>query len=160
MSPDDTRGHEAAPEQPSAPPPSDYREVLREQWGHAVETSRYIMGLAVQSFGFLIAADALLMGYGLTRDEPKVLWVAAFLPLFMAAVAFLTRNALGRFVATGIWTEHELGLGENGLMGQFSAGPSRHQQPGSKIGGYKIRFLIIGGAVFQFALALVFTIRG
>ena len=117
------------------------------------------MGLAVQSFGFLIAADALLMSYGLSRDEPKVLWVAAFLPLFMAAVAFLTRNALSRFVATGVWTERELGLGQNGLMAQFIAGPSPHQQPGSKIGGYKIRYLIVSGAAFQFALAIFFTVR-
>ena len=160
MSSDDTGDQETASDGPSAPRPSDYRDLLRDQWSQSVETSRYIMGLAVQSFGFLIAADALLVGYGLTQDQPEVLWVAAFMPVFMVVTTFLTTIVLSRFVATGTSIERELGLGQAGLMAQFLAGPSPNRLRERQIGGRRVRLFIACGAALQFALALGFSLWG
>jgi hypothetical protein len=57
------------------------------QLQQAVDTFRFQMGLLVQFWGFLIAADAVLVGYALSQRQAVLLLAASAMPIFMMLVA-------------------------------------------------------------------------
>src|SRR5689334_16371754 len=56
---------------------------LQLQLQQAVETFRFQMGLLVQVWGFLIAADAILVGYSLSQRKAVLLVAASVMPILM-----------------------------------------------------------------------------
>jgi hypothetical protein len=65
------------------------RDALRVQMQQAIETFRHQSTLFVQSAGFLIAADALLFGYGVAQKKAVPLLIASLTPLAIFIVLML-----------------------------------------------------------------------
>jgi hypothetical protein len=66
------------------------RNALQTQLQQAVETLRFQTGLLVQVWGFLIAADAVLVGYALSQKQAFLLLVASATPPLMLFAAWRT----------------------------------------------------------------------
>jgi len=68
----------------------EHSESMRLQLQQAVETFRVQMSLLVQIWGFLIAADAILLGYALVQHKAVLLLAASGMPILM----FLATRAM------------------------------------------------------------------
>jgi hypothetical protein len=67
-------------------PSEIYLESVRLQLQEALVTFRLQTSMMVQAFGFLVAADALLLGYGFSQKEAGILLIAGFMPLALLFV--------------------------------------------------------------------------
>lgn len=78
------------------------------QLQQAVETFRFQMGLLVQVWGFLITADAILIGYSLSQRKSVLIAVASVMPVLMLlAVRAIYTHSLP-FIYTAIGIERQL----------------------------------------------------
>jgi hypothetical protein len=92
---------------------------LHLQLQQSLETFRYAYNLLTQFAGFLIAADALLIGYGLSQRISSVFLFGALIP---AAIGL----AMSQFVLhvlpiwyVGMLTESRLEMSNDGLVGLY-----------------------------------------
>lgn len=83
-------------------------ETIRAQMQHSYEALRSGITLAVQICGFLIAADAVLLGYGLSQRLAGVLLAASAMPTLMALIAWLTIAHGTPLVYIAVKAEHAL----------------------------------------------------
>jgi hypothetical protein len=90
--------------------------VLDLQLSSAIQQYQFFFGQLIQSIGFLVAADALLLGYGINSHASGALLLATLMPLFMLLVRIeFGRNALvAAYVA--IQLERQLGISADTLM--------------------------------------------
>jgi hypothetical protein len=113
--------HDAAMADEPAAAPTSERDVLRDQWGHVIDTTRVLLGLMIQAWGFLAAADSALLAFGLSQDSRNwALFVAATMPALMAAVALVVSYLASPLVYTGLVTEKRLGVPAGPLIGTFA----------------------------------------
>jgi len=64
-------------------------ETIRAQMQHGYEALRSLAALAIQMCGFLIAANAVLLGYGLSQRHGGFLLVASVFPLLVLVLGAL-----------------------------------------------------------------------
>lgn len=62
-------------------------ETIRAQMQHGYEALRSLAALAIQTCGFLIAANSVLLGYGLSQRHAGFLLVASVFPLLVMLLA-------------------------------------------------------------------------
>jgi hypothetical protein len=86
------------------------------QLASAIQQYQFFVGQFFQSLGFLIAADALLLGYGVNSRTSGAILLASFMPIAMLLVRIeLGRQALvAAYVA--ILIEQQLGLSTDTLI--------------------------------------------
>lgn len=79
----------------------DTTEALRAQLQNATEWIRHLLGLLVQACGFFIAADALLVGYGITQKKAVFLFFGCLSVAGIGMTAWITNRAMmpANFVA-------------------------------------------------------------
>jgi hypothetical protein len=68
-------------------PDENEDEALRAQMQHGYEALRSLAALAIQMCGFLIAADSVLLGYGLSQRHAGFLFVASVFPLVVLVLS-------------------------------------------------------------------------
>jgi hypothetical protein len=81
---------------------------MEAQLQQAIDTFRFQMGLLVQVWGFLIAADAILVGYSVTQKKGVLLLIASVMPvlMFLASRAILAHGLPFLYIA--IYLERRL----------------------------------------------------
>jgi hypothetical protein len=62
-------------------------DAVRAQMQHSYEALRSLATLAIQMFGFIIAADSLLLGYGLSQRQAGFLLIASAMPQLILLLA-------------------------------------------------------------------------
>ena len=88
---------------------SDEPAQLREQWGQVIESTRSLVTTTVQVWGFLTAANAALLGFGLSRESRQwALYAAPLLVLMMIAIGLLATYVATPIIYTGLVTEKRL----------------------------------------------------
>ena len=90
--------------------------VLDFQLSNATQQYQFFFGQFIQSIGFIVAADALLLGYGFNSRASGALLLAAFTPIVMLLIRIeFGRNALvAAYVA--IQLEQQLSISTDALM--------------------------------------------
>jgi hypothetical protein len=84
--------------------PTD-RDSLRLELQQAIETLRHQATLITQVLGFITAADALLLSYGLSQKNAGILFLASLTPIAMLFVLLeLLWNTLPIAYAAIKWT--------------------------------------------------------
>ena len=84
-------------------------EHLRDQVKHGIETFRFAMGLLVQVWGFLAAANALMLAYGLNLGVVAPFVIAGFLPALMFGAYHVVLYATLPVGFSTLITERQLG---------------------------------------------------
>ncbi len=88
----------------------------REQIDQAAETFRFLVGLVVGVWSFIIGADAALFVYGATVGSPVALYTAAALPLVCLAAWLGVSRSLVTLAFVAIRSELAVGAGELGIV--------------------------------------------
>ncbi|MFE9694460.1 hypothetical protein [Micromonospora sp. NPDC005806] len=65
-------------------------DVIGLQLQQSYESIRFVFGLAVQGVGILVAADSVLLGYGLAQRQAEFLLAAAIMPILIVLVGRVT----------------------------------------------------------------------
>jgi hypothetical protein len=97
---------------PSTPPD---REALLLELEQGLESFRHITTLILQMLGILIAADAVLISYGVSQRESAVVLVASFIPIAIFVGMFALYSHALPIVVVVMRLEDELSLGERAL---------------------------------------------
>ncbi len=86
------------------------------QLNSAIQQYQFFTGQLVQSVGFLIAANAVLLGYGINGHTSGAILLAALMPLLMLLmrIGFSTRAVVAAYVA--IQLEQQLNINADPLM--------------------------------------------
>jgi hypothetical protein len=85
-------------------------EALRMELQEAIVTFREQITLLVQIAGFLVAADAALLGYGFAQGQSVILLIASFIPAILVVIAMIFVNATLPVIYVAMTLEQELGL--------------------------------------------------
>jgi hypothetical protein len=96
-------------------------ESLRLQLQEAISTFQLQTSMMAQAFGFIIAADALLLGYGFSEREAGILLVASFMPLALLFVYIEILNHAAPVAYVAIRLEKILLPGELTLAATYAA---------------------------------------
>lgn len=170
-------------ERPVLPPPraaADDRtsdkaplDLLQDQWKHSIETFRFVLGALVQCFGFLAAADAALLAFGLKEKLPEVIGIAATMPLIMIAALAIASAATVPIVVTAIRTEAAMPPLPAPFVSTFASRTNRrvldyvrrtspesedlgdrHVSPRWAFRGRKVVLILLAGSLAQAGLAI------
>jgi hypothetical protein len=147
------------------------RDALRIELQEGVATFRHITTLIMQMLEIVVAADVILVSYGISQRTSAVLLVASSLPIIMFIGMMILFNHAFPIILTVMWIEEQLSLGERSLATTYarvrlspfyenlrhmvSAGEQR--VPFSFKAFFKIRPLYIISCVFviQFGLFII-----
>lgn len=94
---------------------------LRLQLTSALETVRFQMGLLVQLWGFLVAADAALLAFALQVESVPGLLIAATMPALLLAVRYEVLSHVVPVAFVAYQAERALVGGDGGLAAAYLA---------------------------------------
>ncbi len=103
-------------EPPSWEDPTVDADWHRGQIDQAAETFRFLVGLVVGVWSFIIGADAALVVYGATVGSRLAPFTAALLPLVCLAAWVGISRSLVTLAYVAFRSELELGAGEAGVV--------------------------------------------
>ena len=83
-------------------------EALRFQMEQAMELVRQMLGISVQAVGFFVAANALLIGYGVSQKKSGVLLLASLTTIGIIVSVVICLNSIGPAVYVTLYTERLL----------------------------------------------------
>jgi hypothetical protein len=90
-------------------------EILRLQLNRSLDLYQFYTTLLFQGIGFLVGADVILLGYGLTQRKAALLLIAAFMPLVMLVLRLeIGKNSLA-IAYVALCYEDELSPGAHTL---------------------------------------------
>lgn len=91
----------------------------QSQLQQAVETLRFQTGLLTQFFGFLIAVDALLVGYALAQRQAVFYLLAISAPLVALAASWVALNYAVPIVYVAVRLERQLLPAEDTMVATY-----------------------------------------
>lgn len=94
-------------------------EIIRAQLQHSYEGLRSLSALGIQMCGFIVAADTLLLGYGLSQRQGAFLILASAMPLIMALVGAMVIINGFPMVYVALRAEQRLGTDVDTLVTTF-----------------------------------------
>lgn len=94
-------------------------ESLQLELQEAIATFRHQIVLLVQALSFIVAADAVLLGYGFAQKIAGILFVASLLPLGGLFIYIHIMTGLVRICYVAIRLEWKLSLHEDPLIGTW-----------------------------------------
>lgn len=93
--------------------------TLQLQLTQAIDAFRFQIGLLVQFWGFLIAIDALFLGYGFSQGKPLFLLLGITVPVIMIIAAWVVLAYSVPFAFAAVRLERRLLPEEVGVMGTY-----------------------------------------
>lgn len=94
-------------------------DVLQLEMQQALELARQVMGFAVQAAGFFIAADTLLLAYGLSQRRAGFLLLAGFAVVGVVVTLWRGLEGLAPIVYVAIYLERLLVVGHVTLVASY-----------------------------------------
>jgi len=95
------------------------RDALLLEFQEGISSFRHITTLIMQMLGILVAADAVLISYGISQRESAILLVASFIPIvILVGMLALYSHALPIAVVV-MRLEDELSLGERAFAATY-----------------------------------------
>lgn len=85
------------------------REALNRDLATSIETVRYLVGLLVQTWAILVAANALIVGYGLAEQLAGAFFVGAGIAAVTALATWLIFTSFTALSFVAYRAERELG---------------------------------------------------
>jgi hypothetical protein len=154
------RYHQAVPDQEASAP---HRDALLVELQEALGSVRHWQMLGIQTAGFIIAANIVLIGYGLSQKEAGMFLLGSVLPLTLLAVHIAGISSSTNQIALAIRIEDELHIHERHSLARIyarnylrSAGPQLEAAiaQGPRGPNLSLKMFITPGAIVLYAFIL------
>jgi hypothetical protein len=130
--------------QPEQPEPDSLRIELQE----ALATFRHQSSLQIQTVGFLISADSILVAYGFSQRLSSVLLIASLMPVSVLLAIIYTARNLTPVAYVAIKLERQLSITQTPLIATWvrmrDDSPISSVEDISKLDATTIRSLVFG----------------
>jgi len=99
--------------------PPDH-EALRLELQEGIASFRHITTLMMQMVGIIVAADVLLVSYGISQRVSAILLIASFTPVIILIALFVIFNHAYPIIIAVMRMEDQFSLGEHSLANTYT----------------------------------------